>query len=159
MYPEHLLSSAVMNNILRSRGPARVLRPALVVACWSLVLATLISGCSSSSRSSSERTMVLKPGTIVQFDLAHNARSDVHAEACRNASGSWLLNGTVTNPGTNATGFQIIVDFVKAKGDTVISTIEVEIPSVAPKASASWSATGAHGKLDVACLVRQAQTT
>ena len=101
---------------------------------------------------------MLKPGAIVQFDLAHNARADVHAEACRIASGSWLLNGTVTNPGTNATGFQIVVDFVNAKGDTVISTTEIEIPSVAPKASASWSATGAHGKPDVACLVRQAQT-
>ncbi len=147
-----------MNNILLNRGPDRVLRPALAVACWSFVLAMLVSGCSSSSTSSSEQATVLKPGAIVQFDLAHNARADVHTETCRIASGSWLLNGTVTNPGTSATGFQIVVDFVNAKGDTVISTTEIEIPRVAPKASASWSATGAHGKPDIACLVRQAQT-
>ncbi len=102
---------------------------------------------------------MLKPGTLVPFDLAHNARADVHADTCKVASGSWLLKGTVTNPGTNATGYQIVVDFVSAKGDTVISTTEIDIPTVAPKASASWSATGARGKTDVACLVRQAQTT
>lgn len=102
---------------------------------------------------------MLKPGAIVQFDRAHNARGDVHTEACRVASGSWLLNGTVMNPGTTATGFQIVVDFVKAKGDTVISTTEIDIPSVAPKKSASWSTTGAHGEPDVACYVRQVQTT
>ncbi len=102
---------------------------------------------------------MLKPGTLVPFDLAHNARADVHTAVCRIASGSWLLKGTVTNPGTKATGFQIVVDFVSAKGDTVISTSEVNVPNVAPKASANWSATGAHGKPDVACLVRQAQTT
>lgn len=102
---------------------------------------------------------MLKPGTLVPFDLAHNARADVHVDSCKIASGSWLLEGTVTNPGTKATGYQIVVDFVTAKGDTVISTTEIEIPSVAPKASANWSTTGARGKADVACLVRQAQTT
>ncbi len=156
--PQHLLSSEV-RTILRKRSSARVARPALAVAFWSFVLAVLISGCSSSSVSGPEQATVLKPGALVPFDLAHNARADVHADACRLASGSWLLKGTVTNPGTTATGFQIIVDFVSAKGDTVISTTEIDVPNVASKASADWSATGARGKPDVACLVRQAQTT
>ncbi len=157
--PRHILFSAEMKKILCTRGPARVVRRALAVACWSFVLAMLVSSCSSSPTSAPEGTTVLKPGALVPFDLAHNARADVHASACHIASGSWLLQGTVRNPGTTATGFQIVVDFVSAKGDTVISTTEIDVPTVAPKASADWSATGAKGKPDVACLVRQAQTT
>jgi hypothetical protein len=101
---------------------------------------------------------VLKPGTQVSFDLAHNARIDVHTESCREDSGAWVLKGTVTNPGTAATGFQIIVDFV-TKGDTVLATTEVNITYVAPKATANWSATGARGKSGINCILRLAQTT
>jgi hypothetical protein len=162
--PRHLISSEV-RTILCKRSQVCGARAALGAACCSLVLAIFVSGCSSnsnsnsnsSSSSGSEQTTALKPGTPVSFDLAHNARADVRTETCKESSGAWVLKGTVTNPGTAATGFQIVVDFVE-KGDTVLSTTEVNIAYVAPKSSASWSATGARGKSGVSCIVRLAQT-
>jgi hypothetical protein len=160
--PRHLLSSEV-RAILCKRSSSRGARAASAAACCSLVLAIFVSGCSSNSNSNSspssgsEQTTALKPGTPVSFDLAHNARADVRTDTCKESSGAWVLKGTVTNSGTAATGFQMIVDFV-AKGDTVLSTTEVNIAYVAPKASANWSATGARGKLGVSCILRLAQT-
>jgi hypothetical protein len=75
------------------------------------------------------------------------------------ASGEWTLTGTVTNSLTTTTSFQIVVDFVSAKGDTVLSTTEVNVSGVRAGGSAAWSASGAKGKSDVACDLRQAQTT
>jgi hypothetical protein len=147
-----------MKYTLRSHGTTRVVRRALIAACSSLVFAAIASGCSSSSPSSSVQTTVLKPGAIVKFDLAHNARTDVTTKGCEMTGGSWVLKGTVTNPGPNANGFQIVVDFVTSKGYTVVSTTEIEIPTVGPKASTQWSAAGAKGKSGITCLVRQAQT-
>jgi hypothetical protein len=156
--PRYLLSSEV-RAILCKRSSGRDARSALAAACCSLMLAVLVSGCSSNStpKSDTEVSTVLKPGTPVHLDLAHNARGDLHAETCKEASGAWVMRGTVTNPGTAATGFQIVVDFV-TKGDTVLSTTEVNISYVAPKGTTSWSATGARGKSDVKCIVRLAQT-
>jgi hypothetical protein len=101
---------------------------------------------------------VLTPGSVVPFDLAHNARSDVHAGSCRMAAGKWIFSGTVTNPANTAASFQIVVDFVTARGDTVLSTTEVDISTIKPGRSANWSAAGAKGKTDVTCVLRQAQT-
>jgi hypothetical protein len=133
----------------------------LAVACWLLVSVTLISGCSSSSTSArdTQTSTALKAGMLVPLDQAHNARADVHTVSCQPTSGAWVVRGTADNPRTSATGFQIIVDFVTKKGDTVLSTMEVNISYVAPKGSTSWSATGARGKSDVTCIMRQAQTT
>lgn len=133
---------------------------------WSFSVATAAGGivgcglllvsCSSGPVAS---TKSVTPGSVVPFHRAQNARSDVKAGACVHASGAWTLSGSVKNPTTAATGFQIVVDFVTKPGSTVLGTSEVNVANVAPGATASWTATGAQGKSDIGCIVRLAQTT
>ncbi|MFZ0667617.1 MAG: hypothetical protein WAM97_17845 [Acidimicrobiales bacterium] len=153
---------------------ARSVRPALIVGVAAGLAAVLVGGCSSGESTPERSTSVtrsstpvtrpftsvtLKPGTLVQFNVTKNARADVHQGACHVASGHWQMNGTVRNSSSGTKGFQIIVDFVTAKGDTIVSTAEISIASLAPNASATWAATGPKGNSDVACVMRQAQTT
>jgi hypothetical protein len=102
---------------------------------------------------------VIAPGGLIPFDQAHNARSDVKARACAQISGEWVLKGTVVNVDAKARSFQIVVDFVTQPGSTVLSSTVVNVPSVGPGATAQWSAAGARGKANVACIVRQAQAS
>jgi hypothetical protein len=75
------------------------------------------------------------------------------------SSGQWIFTGTVTNKSATTTSFQLVIDFVTAKGETVLSTTEVDVTGVRSGASAAWSASGAKGKTGVLCYLRQAQTT
>ncbi len=78
---------------------------------------------------------------------------------CRQTAGGWVLDGTVKNPASVDRKFQIVVDFVSRSGSTVLATTVVNVPAVAPGASASWAVTGAKGKPDVNCVVREAQSS
>jgi hypothetical protein len=131
----------------------------------------LLAGCSSSPPGATSgpgtgvttpvvtRVSAITPGEAVPFTLADNARSEVTTEGCTQSSGTWVLEGTVRNPSTKAKTFQIVVDFVTNPGSTVLSSVEVSLPRVGPKATAPWSATGARGRSHVACVVRQAQAS
>ena len=127
--------------------------------------AVLLMACSSSSTTTTTvpsqhtGTSVIAPGGTIPFDLAHNPRADLRLEPCAESSGQWVLPGTVTNPSSTTKSFQIVVDFVTRPGSTVLSTTVVEVAGVGSHATVHWSATGARGKSEVACIVRQAQTT
>ena len=118
--------------------------------------ALLLTSCSSTPK---PKTVVITPGSIVSYSAPRNARGDVTVKMCSQVDGSWVLTGSVKNPAKTATGFRIVVDFVTKPGSTVLSSSEVTVASVNPGATVDWSATGAHGKSGVACIVRQAQTT
>jgi hypothetical protein len=129
------------------------------------VCSMLLAGCSSSHGPTSSgsatgvatRVSSIAPGQAVPFILADNARSEVTTGVCTQSSGTWVLKGTVRNSATKAKTFQIVVDFVTEPGSTVLSSVEVNLPRVGPKATAPWSARGARGRSHVACVVRQAQ--
>jgi hypothetical protein len=70
-----------------------------------------------------------------------------------------VLDGTVKNPSSAAKRFQIVVDFVSRAGSTVLATTILNVPPVAPGATASWAATGAKGKANVNCIIRLAQSS
>lgn len=124
----------------------------------------LACGCSSGNPASKasttpQETVTVAPGATVPFNAADNAHLDIQTSSCTKAAGAWVLHGTVKNPTESATAFQIVVDFVSEPGSTVLATTVVNVPRVAPGAKSTWSATGAKGKTDVGCIVRQAQTT
>jgi hypothetical protein len=121
-----------------------------------VLAALLLASCSSSPKPT---TVTITPGSIVSYSAGRNARGDVTAKTCTQAGGSWVLSGSVKNPTKTATGFRIVVDFVSKPGSTVLSSSEVTVASVSPGASVDWTATGAHGKTNVGCIVRQAETT
>jgi hypothetical protein len=137
-------------------------RPILWALAAVIVIAGLVLlGISLSSTNAKPGTheVDVAPGKTVSFDLAHNARDDLSTGACTQTSRGWVLKGTVKNPGTKTTSFEIVVDFVTQPGSTVLATTVVDVQSVASGASASWSAEGARGDSHVACIVRLAQTT
>jgi hypothetical protein len=145
-----------------SRSSLRSVALAMVAGCSVFLMA-----CSSSSSSSSTTTAprehtgtsVIAPGGTVPFNLSHNARADLVVAPCTQEAGHWVLQGTVTNRAKTTKSFQIVVDFVTKPGSTVLSSSVVNVSGVAPGATTHWSATGAPGHTDVACIIRQAQTT
>lgn len=126
------------------------------VAAATVLAALLLTSCSSTPK---PRTVAITPGSIVSYSAGHNARSDLTVNMCTQVGGSWVLTGSVKNPMKTATGFRIVVDFVSTPGSTVLGSSEVTVASVNPGATVDWSATGARGKSNVGCIVRQAETT
>ncbi len=103
-------------------------------------------------------TKVLPGVTTIPFSLAKNARHDVATSGpCTLTGTSWILSGTVRNSSRSARNYQIVVDFVTQPGFTVLDTKIVTTAVVQPGASLPWDATGAAGKKNVACVVRQVQ--
>jgi hypothetical protein len=121
-----------------------------------VIAALVLASCSSAPAA---RAVVLTPGSVVPYHPGHNARSDVTTKGCTQVDGSWVLTGSVKNRATATTGYEIVVDFVTEPGSTVLSSSEVNVPSVAPGATVTWSAKGAQGKSHIGCIVRQAETT
>lgn len=136
-------------------------RSAALVLLVSMTL--IMTGCSSSPSAapgtSPTRTSVVAPGASVPFTLANDARGDVSTHPCRQTANGWVFGGTVKNPAHEEKSFQMVVDFVRRVGSTVIGTTVVNVPSVAPGATAAWSVTGVKGQSGVACVVRLAQLT
>ncbi len=142
--------------------PARAGRAAFRVSVLvgaALALASCSSG-SGSSTSGTKPATTTTPATAttIPFDLSKNARQDVSTTgACAHAGSTWVLSGRVRNSSTTARPYQIVVDFVSQPGDTVLDTRIVQTATVAPGATADWSATSTPGLAGVACLVRQVQ--
>jgi hypothetical protein len=83
----------------------------------------------------------------------------VSTHPCTQTANGWVFVGTVKNPAHEEKSFQLVVDFVRRVGSTVIGTTVVDVPSVAPGSTAAWSVTGVKGQPGVACVVRLAQST
>jgi hypothetical protein len=95
--------------------------------------------------------------TVPKYEAADNVRQQVTATACaRDGSQGWHLTGMATNTSSSRHGYSIVVDFVTREGDTVLDTKIVKVKPLAPGASARWSAVGAAGHENVACVIRQA---
>jgi len=150
----HVPARGAINDV----AMMRVLMRARLLGFPVLLIALLLAGCSSTPHKAFS-AVNLTPGKPVPLDLAHNARSDLQVKSCQRTSSGWQLDGTVKNPSSATTSFQIVVDFVTSKGDTVLATTEVNVTGVSAGSSVDWTATGAPGKTGVSCLVRQAQTT
>jgi len=129
-------------------------------------LAVALVGCSSSSAPAPKAAAPATgypSGTVVpavavpKYVAAENARKNVTASTCTDSGAKgWLIKGTATNSSTSPRSFSIVVDFVTRKGDTVLDTKIVRVPSVAPRATKHWSALGAPGQTKVLCVIRQA---
>jgi len=94
------------------------------------------------------------------FNPLRNAHQDVTPlGACtQNQAGTWVQKGTVVNPQSAKTGFEIVVDFVTQPGSTVLDTQIVQVPPVAPKKTVTWQASWTYSGEHVACVIRQSQT-
>jgi hypothetical protein len=124
----------------------------------------LLAACGSSTHKSSPPAGTpSSPPTTVSvpaYNPAKNARQDVVARACVSNSKGWSLSGTVTNPSGTTRGYSIVVDFITVPGDTVVATKLVNVPPLAPHASAKWSAAGAApGVHNLTCVIRQSLST
>jgi hypothetical protein len=98
------------------------------------------------------------PGTTsTTFNLKYNARQETTTTGCTQVSGGWKLTGTVNNTFANTRNFQIIVDYVKNPGFTVLDTQVAKVNGVAPGKSANWSTTGAAGQSHLLCVIRTSQ--
>lgn len=94
---------------------------------------------------------------VPKYVASENARNQVAVSTCRSdGAKGWLIKGTATNPTSLVRRYLIVVDFVTAKGSTVLDTKVVHVRSVAPRASSRWSAVGAAGDTHVACVIREA---
>lgn len=112
---------------------------------------------STTAKSSTTTTNYVPGTTTIPYIPALNARQDVSTTGCNQVDGSWVLDGSVTNSASKTRTFQIVVDFVTQPGDTVLDTQIVYVRNLAPKATKTWSATGAAGKTSVGCFIRQVQ--
>lgn len=156
-----------MNMLSRHITP----RPVISSIAIAVLLAVALTGCHDSSVASAPASgqnaahaaasqSAAGEVKVPKYVASENARTDVITDACRpDGSKGWLLSGTAINPSTSLRGYSIVVDFVSSKGDTVLDTKIVSVQSVAPKASAQWSAIGAAGVDDVTCVIRQALVT
>jgi hypothetical protein len=124
--------------------------------------AALMAGCSSSTKSASDTTTsITVPGqTTIPYSAKLNARSDatITTPCTQNAAGAWQASGTVKNSATTPRGYQIVIDFVDS-GATVEDTRIVDVSTVAPAATSTWSTSGASGKTGISCVIRQVQFT
>ena len=78
------------------------------------------------------------------------------AGACTQGPEGWALTGRVTNSASGGRGYSIVVDFVATPGDTVVATRLATVPTVRPRASASWRVTGPGAtEKNLACVIRQ----
>jgi hypothetical protein len=157
-----------------SRTPVRLAVGGAVAA---LPLALALSACSSGSPTpaatvssppaSAAQAAATAAGTgavsgtgsvkVPKYVAADNARKNVVTTGCASVGArGWRLTGTATNSASSARTYSIVVDFVTAKGDTVVDTKVVRVGPVEPKATAHWSSTGAAGESQVVCVIRQA---
>jgi hypothetical protein len=95
----------------------------------------------------------------VPFNQTDNARADVATSVCTDTAQGWALHGTVKNSAAVTKTFQIVVDFLSQPGSTVLATTVLTIGGVPPGRVRAWTALGAKGRSDVACVVRLAQST
>jgi hypothetical protein len=146
---------------MRKTGSRR--SPALLAAAGAAVsvpVALGLAGCASGPHAAAGPApsgAAQRSLPVPRYVAADNARSQVAAGPCRpDGTRGWQLAGTVRNPAPAARGYSIVVDFVTARGDTVLATRVTDVGPVAPGRLARWSVTGAAGQSDVTCVIRQA---
>jgi|HubBroStandDraft_2_1064218.scaffolds.fasta_scaffold21464_2 hypothetical protein len=94
---------------------------------------------------------------VPQYVAADNARKSVTTGTCKmDGKKGWVFSGRVKNTSKTAHRYSIVVDFVTAKGDTVMDTKIVHTASIKSGASASWKTMGAAGHAGISCVVREA---
>jgi hypothetical protein len=152
--------------VRRSLSLAHRARAAL--AFGAAAAAVLLGACSSTpagSTTSTSGTVTTSstPGatsaaTTTTFDEALNARQDVSTDGVcqRSAAGVLVWHGTVTNGGVVHHSYRIIVDFTDESA-TVVQTKVVTIVGLAPGRTAGWSVSGAAGRSDILCVIRNAR--
>ncbi len=113
----------------------------------------------TSHTSAHESTTSVPTTTTIPFTLKYNARKDVTTTGCTVVFGSWKLDGTVKNSFANTRNYQIVVDYITQPGDTVLDTKIVHVNNLAAGASQNWSATGAPGQKNLACVIRDVDAT
>jgi hypothetical protein len=116
---------------------------------------------STTTGAASAAVSIASGGTVKvpKYIAAHNVRKQVSTSSCVQVVGQgWRLNGTAGNPSSSSQAYSIVVDFVTAKGDTVLDTKILNIGPLAPKSAVEWSVTGAAGQQHVTCVIRQALT-
>jgi hypothetical protein len=136
----------------------------LVTAGAGVMLGACSSTPASSASTTTAQTTTSAPTTTsgatttVPFNEATNARSDVTTPSvCRpNAAGLWVWTGTVTNKGTKAHTYTIIVDFTDSSA-TVEQTKVVTVKSLAPGKTVGWTVDGAAGLGGILCVIRSAR--
>jgi hypothetical protein len=153
----------------------KIIRRGMAVVAASLV-AGVLSACSDSGSSASSGTTTttgqagvasIAPTTtstsvvVPEYDPAKNTRKDVVPGACQDGgSNGWSFEGTVTNSDETPKGYSITVDFITVPGNTVMATRVIDVPPVAPHATANWSVDGAvPGQTQLTCVVRQSLAT
>jgi hypothetical protein len=151
-----MMKFSISRRTLTTAGAAAVAVPALAA----------VAGCSASpahpAAAAPPATAAAMPAptptvTVPKYEAADNVRQQVTATACaRDGSQGWHLTGMATNTSSSRHGYSIVVDFVTREGDTVLDTKIVKVKPLAPGASARWSAVGAAGHENVACVIRQA---
>ena len=96
-------------------------------------------------------------GVVPSYSPTENARPYVEQNTCSIIGGAWVDKGTVDNSTQSPHGFTIVVDFVTAKGNTVMDTDVVHVGTVRPGKTAQWSATDPQDRAGLACIVRFSQ--
>ena len=134
------------------------------------LLGVVGAGCSSggsptAKNSPSTTTSTSSPAagdqTTIPYSASKNARADVtiSGPCLHEPNTDWVIHGTVDNRTTKATGFTIVVDFVSQPGNTVLDTQIVRVPTVAVHQSSPWGAAWPNAAVNVACVIRQAQSS
>jgi hypothetical protein len=125
-----------------------------------VALAGGLVGCSSGGSAHPAAAGGLAAPGIPTYDPAKGARPDATVGQCgADKAGGWALTGTVKNSSASSRTYAIVVDFVTAKGNTVVDTQRVNVAGVASGASHDWVAQGASGKGDdtLRCVIRSVQ--
>jgi hypothetical protein len=163
-----------MNTTSRTRA-----WPAVGGVVATLPIALALSACSagspvpastvSSAPASADQAVATAAGThdqrpptsasvkVPRYIAADNARKNVVAVGCaQDGQRGWRMSGTATNTSSSTLTYSIVVDFVTARGDTVVDTKVLRVGPVLPRETTRWSTTGAAGRSQVVCVIRQA---
>ena len=146
----------------------RVLAATLVGAAFAVLLAacggspSTPSATKTTSKATTTTSTTVPGAKLVPYNKYKNARLDVTLDgACtQNSQDDWVLKGMLINPDPkNITSFSIVVDYVHEPGSTVLNTVIVNVPKVAPKKTVPWQSSWEYSGKSVSCVVRQAQVT
>ena len=147
-----------------ARASRLVLGVVLIFSCAALLSACSMNGSNttlttvfSTPTPSGPTTTVKGSPPTITFNPALNARGDVAALSCSYVAGRWTYRGTVRNSRHNTRRYQIVVDFVRRPGDTVLVTGIVETPLIHFRATSHWVTKGPTKRHHVTCVIRQVQ--
>jgi hypothetical protein len=119
--------------------------------------ATAAQAVATAAGTQSQTSLTSSSVKVPKYIAADNARKNIVTTGCvEDGQAGWRLSGTATNTASSARVYSIVVDFVTARGDTVVDTKVLRVGPVQPRATARWSTTGAADQSQVVCVIRQA---